>query len=108
MDIKRDWGYLQNEKEDILLIEFINGSFLERRVIIKYPKDTPNKNGNFELKIFLPNDYPFGALNIRLVTKIFNINFLVGTGSKNSDLIGISKWFPNATIYDIINLIIDI
>ena len=98
----------KNIKEDIVLIDPIDDSFLHWKVIIKGPKDTPYENGNFELNIIFSTRYPFQAPEIRFITKIFHVNCFDETGAINSDLLGFSKsnWSPGILIYKFINQII--
>ncbi|XP_016991933.1 ubiquitin-conjugating enzyme E2 N [Drosophila rhopaloa] len=44
------------------------------RVLVSGPRDSPFEGGVFRLELFLPEDYPMKAPNVRFLTKIYHPN----------------------------------
>ncbi|XP_077489617.1 uncharacterized protein LOC144100598 [Amblyomma americanum] len=63
------------------------------------PADTPYEGGAFELEIRFPDDYPFKAPKLKLVTKIYHPNFVGGAPVCLSVLT--SQWSPAVSISDV-------
>src|SRR3989338_5820495 len=98
--IVKEWEKLQKEPIPNVTISPINNDMRYLKVIIVGAKDTPYEDGNFELEMYLPPDYPIEVPKCRYVTNIYhpNINQL---GQICLDILK-DKWSPALQIRTLI------
>ena len=60
---------------------------------IRAPEDSPYYNSIFEVKLYLPENYPLQAPKAKFVTRIFHPNIHYSTGEVCLDILK-SKWTP--------------
>ncbi|CAG5098926.1 Oidioi.mRNA.OKI2018_I69.XSR.g16094.t1.cds [Oikopleura dioica] len=44
------------------------------KIVVVGPQDSPYENGNFNLELFLPEEYPMAPPKVRFMTKIYHPN----------------------------------
>merc|ERR1712179_480074 len=44
------------------------------KIVVDGPKESPYEGGNFNMELFLPEDYPMTAPKVRFTTKIYHPN----------------------------------
>lgn len=68
-------------------------SLFEWDCTIRAPENSPYHNSVFQVKLFLPNDYPLHAPKAKFVTRVFHPNIHYETGEVCLDILK-SKWTP--------------
>ena len=71
------------------------------------PENSPFKDGIFEIKINLPQNYPMSAPKIIFITKIFHPNVNYGTGEICLDILK-DQWTPVWTLESACLAILDL
>ena len=68
-------------------------SLFEWDCLIDAPEDSPYQNKSFEVKLLIPDNYPFSPPKARFMTRIFHPNIHFDTGEVCLDILK-SKWSP--------------
>lgn len=81
-----------------IYVEAIDDSDIRKlKGFIRGPPDTPYQNGVFNLKIKLPNEYPFRPPDVRFETKVYHPNVRTSSGHICLDILD-KAWTPSMSL----------
>ena len=78
----------------------VSDSLYHLLAAIEGPPDTPYEDGVFWIEIWIPNDFPFKAPKLRLLTRIYHPN-IDAKGRVCFDILG-DAWFPSYKMADVL------
>uniref|UniRef100_A0A1I8A965 E2 ubiquitin-conjugating enzyme n=1 Tax=Steinernema glaseri TaxID=37863 RepID=A0A1I8A965_9BILA len=82
-------------------IEMLDESFTKLKGQIRGPSDCPYENGEFQLDIEIPKDYPFSPPKVKFITRLWHPNISSQTGTICLDILK-DKWTASLSIRTIL------
>lgn len=101
--LKKEWSdiHLEIEKsKESIKVVLINDDLTHWNAIIKGPVDSPFENGNFNLDITFPNEYPFKPPVIKFFNKIYHPN-ISAAGAICLDILK-DQWSPALSVFKVL------
>jgi len=95
--VKKEIQDIQNDKQAELTIELVDDSIFHLIGSFPGPQGTCYEGGRFQVDIVVPETYPFVALKMRFITKVYHPNISSASGAICLDILK-DNWSPILTL----------